>query len=146
MHASATITIHAPPERLIALYLDFAHWSQLFPATIRGVGLVRKRGDETTVEVDHRTEGRVVNVVRRRSASEIELEELKPRYAATFLNRFDAVTEGTRYTVTADVHLRMPYALIAPVLRGFVRRAMRGTCWSRCGSAPSGVRGRSTAV
>ena len=118
-------TIRAPRERLVALYLDFEHWSQLFPATIRGARLVRREGDETTVAVDHRTEGQVINVLRRHSAGEIELAELKPRYAATFVNRFDAVAGGTRYTVVADVRLRMPYALLAPFLRGVVRRAVR---------------------
>ena len=119
------MTIRAPRERLVALYLDFAHWPQLFPATIRGVHLVRRQGDETTIAVDHRTDGRVINVLRRCSASEVELAEFKPRYAATFVNRFDAIPGGTRYTVVADVHLRMPYALLAPFLRGVVRRAVR---------------------
>lgn len=125
MHVSDAITIHARPERLISLYLDIAHWPQLFPDTIRGARLLGKKGNETTVEVDHRTAGRVLNIIRRRSATEIELDELKPRYAATFLNRFDPVPEGTRYTVVADIRLRMPYALLAPILMGYVRRMVR---------------------
>jgi hypothetical protein len=125
VHAHAAITIHAPPECLVARYLDVARWPQLFPATIRGTRLVRREGDDLTVEVDHRTAGRVVNVLRRHSPTVIVLEEFKPRFRATFLNRFDPIPEGTRYTVVADVRLRIPYALLAPVLTGYVRWTVR---------------------
>jgi hypothetical protein len=125
VHVSAAITVHAPPDRLVARYLDFAQWPQLFAATIRGTRLVQSRGDEMTVEVDHRTAGRVINVIRPRSPNEIELGEFKPKFEATFLNRFDPIPEGTRYTVVADVKLKMPYALLAPFLTGYVRRAVR---------------------
>ena len=125
VHADVSLAIDAPPEALVARYLDFAHWPTLFPATIRGTRLVRRTRDELTIEVDHRTAGRVINILRRRSASEIELEEVKPKYVALFLNRFEPVTGGTRYSVSADVRLRMPYALLAPFLRGYVRRSVR---------------------
>lgn len=125
IHVEVTTTIHAPRERLVALNLDHEHWTRLFSATIRGVRLIESGAGRTIVEVDHRTAGRVINILRRRSASEIELEEFKPRYDATFLNRFDAVADGTRYTVIADVRLKMPYALLAPVLRPYARRAVR---------------------
>ena len=125
VHVDAAMTINAPRERLMTLYLDYAHWSRLFPATIRGVRLLRCGGSETTVEVDHRTAGHVVNIIRRRSENEVELEEFKPKYDATFVNRFDAVAGGTRYAVSADIRLRVPYALLAPFLRGYVRRSVR---------------------
>jgi len=125
VHVDAAMTIHAPCERLVTLYLDYAHWPRLFPATIRGVRLVRREGSETTVEVDHRTAGHVVNIIRRRSANEIELEEFKPKYDATFVSRFDAVAAGTRYSVSADIRLEVPYALLAPFLSGYVRRSVR---------------------
>jgi hypothetical protein len=67
----------------------------------------------------------VINVVRRRSPHEIELSERKPRYSATFVNRFDAAGDGTCYTVIADVRLAMPYALLTPVAGPIVRRAVR---------------------
>jgi len=109
----------------MTLYLDYAHWSRLFPATIRGVRLLRCEGSETTVEVDHRTAGHVVNIIRRRSENEVELEEFKPKYDATFVSRFDAVAAGTRYSVSADIRLEVPYALLAPFLSGYVRRSVR---------------------
>jgi len=40
-------------------------------------------------------------------------------------NRFDMVTEGTRYTVEAEVGFNMPDALIAPFLRGVVQSQVR---------------------
>jgi hypothetical protein len=57
------LTIPATPERLVALYLDYEHWAQLFPATIRGVRLVRSDATSMTVEVDHRSEGHVINII-----------------------------------------------------------------------------------
>lgn len=109
----------------MARYLDVADWPRLFPATIRATRVVRRAGDEITVEVDHRTAGRVINIVRPRSPNEIVLEEFKPKFDATFLNRFEAEADGTRYTVVADVRLHLPYALLAPVLAGYVRRTVR---------------------
>jgi hypothetical protein len=98
VHVRTNIVIHEIPERLAALYLDYANWSLLFPATIRGVRHLERSSDSITVEVDHRTEGHVVNVIRSISPTTIALDEYKPRFDATFVNRFDAVAEGTRYT------------------------------------------------
>ena len=119
------MTIRAAPEKAAALYLDYAGWPRLFPATIRGVRFLRERSGEITVEVDHRTEGLVVNVIRPESPTVIVLDELKPRFGATFINRFDASPAGTRYTVDAEVRFRGVYAVVAPVLRGIVRRRIR---------------------
>ena len=119
------MTIRTAPEKAAALYLDYKGWPRLFPATIRGVRLLRERAGEITVEVDHRTEGRVVNVIRPESRTVIVLDELKPRFAATFVNRFDASPAGTQYTVDAEVRLRGAYAVLAPFLRGVVRRRIR---------------------
>jgi hypothetical protein len=117
--------IRAPTERLVARYLDFARWPELFPATIRGTRLVRSEGNTTVVEVDHRTAGRVINVIRPRSDHTIELVERKPKFEATFLNRFEPTSDGTRYTVAAEIRLRFPYALLAPFVKGYVRRSVR---------------------
>jgi hypothetical protein len=117
--------IHASPERLARLYLDYKRWSFLFPATIRGVRLLREGDHETTVEVDHRTEGAVVNVIRPRSPTVIELEEFKPRFDAPFTNRFEREGTGARYILDADVRLHMPFALLGPLVKPIVRRRMR---------------------
>jgi hypothetical protein len=125
VHVSADISIHATPERLAALYLDYAPWSRLIPATIRGVRHLETAPRSVTVEVDHRTEGHVMNIIRPVSPTTIALDEFKPRYSAAFVNRFDTVADGTRYTVDAEVKFHMPYAVIAPLLRGLVRRRVQ---------------------
>lgn len=119
------MTVRATPEKLAALYLDYLGWPRLFPATIRAVRLLREQSGEITVEVDHRTEGRVVNVIRPESPTVVALDELKPRFAATFINRFDASAAGTQYTVEADVRFHGAYALLAPALGGIVRTRIR---------------------
>jgi len=125
VRARAELTIRARAERVAALYLDWARWPQLFPATIRAVRLLRQSAGEIVVEVDHRTAGPVVNVVRPLSPTVIALDERKPRYDATLVNRFKPEGEGTRYTVDAVVRLRLPYGLLAPFLSGLVRRRLR---------------------
>jgi hypothetical protein len=119
------LMIRAAPERLAALYLDYENWSRLFPATFRGVRRLEEHDGDVTVEVTHKAEGRVVNVIRPMSASVIVLDEFKPRFDATFVNRFERAEQGTRYVLDAEIRFRMPYALIAPLLRGTVRSRMR---------------------
>ncbi len=125
VRARESLVVHAPPERLAALYMDHAHWNRLFPATIRGTRFVKQTPGEIVVEVDHRTGGRVINVIRPLSPTEIALDEFKPTFDATFVNRFEAVAEGTRYVVDADVRLRRPYTILAPFVGGLVRRRVR---------------------
>ena len=119
------LVIRADAERLAALYLDYRNWPDLFPATIRGVRWLEEHNGDITVEVDHRDEGRVVNIIRPMSASVIVLEEFKPRFDATFVNRFESVPQGTRYVLDAEIRFHMPYALVAPLLQGVVRSRMR---------------------
>jgi hypothetical protein len=125
VHTEVAETIRASADRLAALYMDYEKWPRLFPATIRGVRVLRQARNEIFVEVNHRTSGPVVNIIRRRSAHEIELEEHKPKFDATFNNRFEPVAGGTKYIVTADVRPKAPYFLLAPFLRGYVRRTIR---------------------
>ena len=119
------LVIRARPDRLAALYLDYRSWPELFPATIRGVRWLEEHDGDITVEVDHRTEGRVVNIIRPMSASVIALEEFKARYDATFVNRFERAEQGTRYILDAEIRFHMPYALVAPLLQGVVRHRLR---------------------
>ncbi|MGE0869745.1 MAG: SRPBCC family protein [Kofleriaceae bacterium] len=106
IHVEVSRVIHAPPESLVARYLDIAGWPRLFPATIRGTREIAHHGSSTTVDVDHATAGIVKNVVTVVSPTEIMLDELKPAYRARFINRFEPVPEGCCYTVVADVVLR----------------------------------------
>jgi hypothetical protein len=122
-HAEASIIIRAPWMRVAQLYRDYRGWPRLFPATIRGVRLVRAEGDRTELEIDHR-DGKVPNVLTEMSPQRVDLWETKRRYEGSFVNHFQAVPEGTRYSVTADIKLKGPAKLLAPLLGGHIRRQM----------------------
>jgi hypothetical protein len=125
VHESVSMKIAAPPERLASLYLDYAGWPRLWPDTIRGVRLIRRDASGTVVEVDHRTAGHVLNIIHPRSSTEIELSEMKPKFDATFVNRFEPIRAGTRYRVIAIVRLKPPYRVLGPFIHGIVRRMIR---------------------
>ena len=88
------------------------------------IGVVRKDGNETVVEVDH-VEGNVVNILRDISSTRADLVEFKRRYEATFVNEFSTEGEGMRYTLTASVRLKWPYRLAAPFVKPVVLARMR---------------------
>jgi hypothetical protein len=125
VHTSVTTTVLAPRDHLVALFLDYSQWPRLFPETIAGTELVRRDAYSLVVMVDHRREGRVVNVLTECLDGVVLLREFKRRYNATFVNCFALARAGTRYTIDAEVRLKRPYALVAPLLRGVVQRALR---------------------
>ena len=133
VHTIVSTQISAPPEQVAALYADYAGWPRLFPDTISGVRLVADDGQSKTIEVDHVTEGKVINIMRVISAHEIRLEEFKRRFEARFINRFEAAGQGTRYSVAAAVQLkgvlRVLSFMAAPIVRArlirFVLEPMR---------------------
>ena len=113
--------INAPPERLAALYADWAGWPRLFPATIRGVRLLADDGLCKTVEVDHASEGKVINIMMVVSPHEIRLEEFKRSFDARFINRFEAAGQGTRYSIVAEVQLKGVARALGPLVTKIVR-------------------------
>lgn len=120
-HVEASIIIHAPWTQVAEVYRDYRGWPRLFPATIRGVRLVRQEAGRTELEVDHR-EGTVPNIMTEVSSQRVDLWEAKRRYDGNFVNRFEAVPEGTRYSITADIELKGAAKLLGPVLKGHIRR------------------------
>ncbi len=122
VHAVASQLIRAAPERVSAIYRDYRHWPQLFPATIRGTRLIRENDTTQAIEVDHARAGRVLNLLTVMSTDEIRLDEFKPHYDARFTNRFEPDERGTRFTVIADVQLKGILRLFALIARPFVRR------------------------
>ena len=54
--------INAPPDRVRRLYEDPENWVRLFPATVRGIRIVRRSQDRLVVEVSH-IEGKVINLL-----------------------------------------------------------------------------------
>ena len=140
--------INAPPERLAALYADWAGWPRLFPATIRGVRLLADDGQRKTVEVDHATEGKVINIMMVVSPHEIRLEEFKRRFDARFINQFEAAGQGTRYSIVAEVQLKGVARALAPLappivrarLNRFVLEPMRAAAESGLGRQQAATR------
>jgi hypothetical protein len=124
IQAVASTHVDAPAQRVLALYADPANWATLFPETIRAARIVRREAGTMVVEVDH-VEGKVMNVLRPVSPTRLELTEWKRRYEATFLNEFQPEARGTRCTVIAQVRLRWPYRVLAPLLKPIVLARVR---------------------
>ena len=125
IHTVVSTEIASTPERLAALYADYEGWPLLFPATIRGVRLLSDDGQHKTIEVDHITEGKVINILMVVSLCEIQLEEFKPSFNARFINRFEAAGKGTRYSIAADVQLKGTVCMLGPLLRPIVRSRLK---------------------
>jgi hypothetical protein len=125
IHTVVSTEINAPPERVAALYADYEGWPGLFPDTIRGVRLLSDDGQRKTIEVDHATEGKVINIMIAVSPREIHLEEFKRRFDARFMNRFEAVGQGTRYSIVAEVQLKGATRALGPLLTPVVRVRLR---------------------
>lgn len=122
LSVQASTVIRAPHTEVAAAYRNFRDWPRVFPTTIRGARLLRVQSGKQIVEVDHRLEGRVINVLDARSAEAIGLQEFKRRYDARFDNRFEPVPEGTRYTVRAVIRARRAWKLLlGPWARRIVR-------------------------
>jgi len=124
VHAVASQLIRAAPDRVSAIYQDYGHWPDIFPATIRATRLLRENDTTKAIEVDHASAGRVLNLMTVVSPNEIRLEEFKPHYDARFTNRFEDDAQGTRYTVVADVQLKGALRLLAPLARPIIRRRL----------------------
>lgn len=121
VRTAAALTIRAPRDRVMKLALDYQYWAQLFPSTVRGARLLREESDRIVLDIDHRTDGHVLNVIRRVSPYEIALDQRGPQFSAALVNRFEREGEDTRLVVIANVRLKMPYAVLAPFLGAYVR-------------------------
>jgi hypothetical protein len=100
------------------------NWPQLFPLTIRRAKFIKEEKGSLTVEVDHRYEGKVINILTVLSSEEIKLQEFKPKFDAIFINRFQAVPAGTLYTITANVTLKSIFKFAAPFVHGLIKKRM----------------------
>ena len=120
LHVETSTMIQAPRTRVVDIYQDYSNWPNLFP-TIKGVRLVREEPGRKVLEIDHR-EGRVINILTLVSQEEVELEEFKRKYDGKFVNRFEAVPGGTRFTVAADISLKGGYKVLAPFLGWYIRK------------------------
>ena len=86
--------------------------------------LVAREAGRVTLEIAHR-EGAVVNVMTDVSPLRIDLWEDKRRYRGTFINEFEPIPGGTRYTVRADIELKGVAKVLGPILGPYTRRQIR---------------------
>lgn len=121
----SSIIIAVDPLLVKKQYLDYVNWPQLFPLTIRRAKLIREQNGSLTVEVDHRYEGKVINVINILSNDEVRLREFKPKFNAVFINHFQPIPAGTLYTITANVWLKGIFKLAGPFVHGLVRKRMQ---------------------
>jgi|SRR4030095_9727 hypothetical protein len=121
LHVEASINIATPQPVVRRVYMDYNNWNKLFPLTIRAARCIKEENGVHTVEVDHKKEGFVINVLTVLSNEEIQLEEFKPKYNATFINRFRAVGNGTRYTISASISMKGIYKIAAPFIKNVVK-------------------------
>lgn len=94
VRTSVQTTIHAPPARVMATFLDYARWPDIFLLTIASTELLRRRSPFTReVMVHHRKEGRVLNVLTVRApevvARALRRYTLEPMRAAAESQRRD---------------------------------------------------------
>jgi Polyketide cyclase / dehydrase and lipid transport len=125
LHAEVSVDISAAPQQVMNAYLDYANWHRLFPLTIAGTRLVKREGEQMTIEVSHKKEGKVINLLSILSKTAIRLEEFKHLFNAIFINRFEETPGGTRYTIIASVALKGPYRLLQPFVKWLVKGRMR---------------------
>jgi hypothetical protein len=125
MQVQLSISINVAPSTAVAAYLDYRNWHILFPLTVRVVKFIWKENNVVTVEVDHKAEGFLINIITVISSREIKLEEFKPKYNAIFINRFQEISTGTRYTLVAIVSLKNLYKLIEPFLKPILKKRIR---------------------
>ena len=123
VHVEVSMTIRAPQTVVMSVYRDYQKWPQVF-STIRAVSVMSTQDGTTTLRIDHR-EGVVINILTVESATELRLQEFKKKYDAIFVNRFESVHGGTRYTVVADISLKGRYRFLAPFLGWYMRRQIR---------------------
>ncbi len=118
----AGVNIATPPERVAAIYRDVETWGDTFPATIATARITRSGENWKEIEVEHKKEGWVANLLVDLSDTEIALEENKKNFSATFLNRFEPYAEGTHYVIQAFIQLKGIYKVLKPLIKGYVRR------------------------
>jgi GNAT superfamily N-acetyltransferase len=122
MHVVASTMVSAPKATVSGVYSDYSNWPRLFP-TINGVRLLRREGATLVLEISH-SEGKVINELLVRSEDEIALWEVHRRFDVQFLNRFETIPGGTRFTVSGEFRLKGFARLLQPFLRGYARRRM----------------------
>lgn len=119
------VIINASPQTVLNIYCDFKNWNKLFPATIENARLLQQEDTTQTIEVDHKTAGKVINILSPSAVNEIELKEFKPLYNAIFLNRFQVIENKTMYIIEAYIFLKGILKVLTPFIHWLVRKRIK---------------------
>jgi hypothetical protein len=123
IRTQSEIDISAPPEYVAAIYRNVEKWGETFPATIERVRVIEQGENWAQIGVIHRQEGHVPNTLIFLSDTVIALEESKKKFDASFLNEFNAKSDGTtHYVITSYVTPKGVYRLLRPFLQNYVHR------------------------
>lgn len=122
IETEAAIDIAASPEVVASIYRDVEKWGKIFPATIEQAKVIALRKNCKEIEVLHKQEGCVPNTLIDLSPTEIGLEESKPKFNASFINKFQrAPGNNTHYVIHSYISLKGIYKVFKPFLKGYVR-------------------------
>ena len=113
------------PATVMSVFTDYSSWGETFPATIQSAQLLDDRGDRELVEVHHKRHGSVLNVIQKIGPNRIALEEYKPRYEANFLMTVRPALLGSLVTLSLELGVKGPAALLLPFLEPLARRQVR---------------------
>jgi len=122
LRISDYININANTDATMEAYLDVDNWSELFSDTILVARIVAITEKSLEIEVQHRYEGRVLNILSLTDKFEIKLEEFKRRYDAIFINRFTSTAFGCRYDIEAQIKFKGAYRFIEPFVKSLAKR------------------------
>lgn len=117
-----TQNINIPVPRAVTIYLDYRNWNKLFPITIRATRLIKEEDNQQTVEVDHKQEWKVINIITMLSEGCIRLDKFKKQFNGTFFNEFESFPSGACYRITAYISLKGFYKLLHPFVKWLVKK------------------------
>lgn len=115
--------INAPREEIYKIMSDFENWPKYFPKVAESVRILKREGNNFTMEADVKTFGRVISV-------NMEIQ-LRPPFGYVSDNKnigssgheeflMEEIPEGTKINYTYDVELKNPiFRLLGKLLIGW---------------------------
>lgn len=117
--------VRADPERACDILRDWRCWPRTFPSTIAAVNLIERSNKSITLQILHRTEGPVINILNPDECGAVRLREFKPRYDAEFTFFSMPAQAGSTLHVHGSIWLKGPLAWLGCLLAPLIRRRMR---------------------
>lgn len=121
-----SISVCADPERACRVIQNWSDWPRTFPLTIQSVNLLSASENCLRLQVMHKAEGAVVNVLNSYRDGTIRLKEYKRNYDAEFLFFAEPAAGGSKLHVHACIFLKGGLGwfgcLAAPIIRSRIRK------------------------